>query len=89
MRDAEERRDRKEWHRSVVTTSALGGSASLIIGSIVASLNPVVALFAIVPLIGGIVIGGSAYFGASLLERERSLYKQIADRLAAIVKELR
>jgi hypothetical protein len=88
MRRAEELRDERETDRGVVNSMALGGGTGLIVGGIVACLNPVIGLFAIIPAIGGLAMAGTSWMGVRRLDKERTLYRQIAERLAVIYKAI-
>lgn len=85
-REAERMRDTRESERSLIGQMALGGATGLIVGGVIAMLNPVVGLFGLVAVGGGAVMGGAAWIGARRLDNERSAYKQIAERLADILK---
>ncbi len=88
MRKVEEYRDEREFHRALVTTMAAGGGTALIVGSIMAGLNPLVGGFALVPAAVGVWSAGVAWIAGGRLDKERILYKQIAERLAAIIKAM-
>lgn len=64
----------------------IGGGASLIVGGFVSLLNPAIGFLALVVMWGGAMTGGAAYIGARRLDDERSVYKQIAERLSAVLK---
>lgn len=86
MRQAEAMRDRRESERGLVGQMAIGGGTGLIVGGVIALLNPAIGLLALVAAGGGAVMGGAAWFGVRRLDDERTVYKQIAERLAIIVK---
>jgi uncharacterized membrane protein HdeD (DUF308 family) len=65
---------------------AVGGGTALIIGGVVALLNPAIAFLALVAVGGGAIMGGAAWIGVRRLDDERSAYKQIGERLSAILK---
>jgi hypothetical protein len=86
MREAERMRDKRESERGLVGQMAVGGGTGLIIGGVVALLNPAIGFLALIAVGGGAVMGGAAWIGARRLDDERSAYKQIAERLSAILK---
>lgn len=86
MRKAETLRDKRESERSLVGQMAVGGGTALIIGGVVSLLNPAIGFLALVAVGGGAIMGGAAWIGARRLDDERSAYKQIAERLSAILK---
>jgi hypothetical protein len=88
MREAERLRDKRESERGLVGQMAVGGGTGLIIGGVVALLNPAIGFLALVAVGGGAVMGGAAWIGVRRLDDERSSYKQIVERLSAILKVL-
>ena len=86
MRRAEELRDEREFRRSLATTMGAGGGTALLVGSLLACLNPVVGAIALIPAAGGAWVGFVAWAGGRRLDKERTLYRQIAERLAAVLK---
>jgi hypothetical protein len=88
MRRAEELRDEQEFQRQVITTMGAGGGTSLLVGSLLACINPAMGAMALVPAFGGILVGFAAWVGGRRLDKERTFYRQIAERLAAIRTEL-
>jgi hypothetical protein len=88
MSEAERLRDTRESERGLVGQMAVGGGTGLIIGGDVALLNPVIGFLALIAVGGGVVMGGAAWIGARRLDDERSAYKQIAERLSAVLKEV-
>ena len=86
MRLAEERRDQKETHRGWVNQFGLAGSGALVFGGILACLNPAIGVLAIIPVAGGIFVAGTSCFGMKRLDEEKTLYKQLAERLSEIRK---
>ena len=57
-------------------------------GSLLTALNPAVGLIALAPALGAAGIGGLAWFGVRRFDDEKTIYKQIGDRLSAIVKAI-
>jgi hypothetical protein len=88
MRLAEERRDQKETHRGWVNQFGLAGSGALVFGGILACLNPAIGVLAIIPVAGGIFVAGTSCFGMKRLDEERTLYRQLAERLSEIRKAM-
>ena len=88
IRLAEERRDQKETHRGWVKQIGLAGSGALVFGGILACLNPAIGVLAIIPVAGGIFVAGTSCFGMKRLVEERTLYKQLAERLSEIRKAM-
>jgi hypothetical protein len=86
LRSAEEFRDKRESQRGLIGQMAVGAASGLIVAGAVAMLNPAIGLFALAAIVGGAGIGGVGWTGARRLDDERSVYKQIADRLAVILK---
>ena len=86
MREAERLRDKRESERGLVGQMAIGGGTGLIIGGVVALLNPAIGFLALIAVGGGAVMGGAAWMGIRRLDDERSAYKQLAERLSAILK---
>jgi hypothetical protein len=68
----------------LVAQLAIGGGATLLIGSVIASLNPVIGVFALIPAVGGVVMSGAAWIGLRRVDKEKTLYRQIGDRLGEI-----
>jgi hypothetical protein len=88
MRIAERRRDKNDTHARIIQATAIGGGSALIVGGIVATLNPVVGLLALVPVVGGMATLGVSCLGVSRVDDEKSGYKQLAERLAEIHKAI-
>jgi hypothetical protein len=88
MRLAEERRDQKETHRGWVNQFGLAGSGALVFGGILACLNPIIGVLAIIPIAGGIFVAGTSCIGMRRLDEEKTLYKQLAERLSEIRKAI-
>jgi hypothetical protein len=65
---------------------AVGGGTSLIVGGIIALLNPAIHFLALFPVGGGVAMGVAAWIGVRRLDDDRSAYKQIAERLSTILK---
>ena len=86
MRETERLRDKRESWRSLIGQMALGGGTGLIIGGVVAFLNPVVGLLALIVAGGGALMGVTGWIAARRLDDQRSAYKQITDRVSAIIK---
>lgn len=86
MREAETLRDRRESERGLIGQMAVGGGTALIIGGIISLLNPAIGFLALIAVGGGAMMGGAAWIGARRLDDERSAYRQIAERLSAILK---
>jgi hypothetical protein len=84
LRKVEELRDERETDRGLVAQLAIGGGATLLIGSVIASLNPVIGVFALIPAVGGVVMSGAAWIGLRRVDKEKTLYRQIGDRLGEI-----
>lgn len=88
MREAERLRDKRGSERGLIGQMAVGGGTGLIVGGVVALLNPAIGFLALIAVAGGAVMGGAAWIGARRLDDEQSAYKQIAERLAAILKAI-
>ena len=89
MRKAEERRDEVETDRGWISTMAAGGGAALIVGSVIASLNPIVGVLALAAAAGGLAMAGTSWIGLRRLDKEKTIYRQIAERLAEVLKAVR
>lgn len=68
---------------------AVGAGTGLITGGVVALLNPAIGFLALIAVGGGAVMGGAAWIGMRRLDDERSVYRQIAERLSAILKAVK
>jgi hypothetical protein len=86
MRSFETLRDTKESQRQLMGLMAVGGSMSLVVGGILSLLNPAIGFLALVAVGGGGTMVGTGWIGARRLDDERSVCKQIADRLSTIQK---
>jgi hypothetical protein len=88
MRKAEELQGQREFTRNALTSAGIGGSTALVVGGILACLNPAIGLVVLIPAAGGAWMAIEGYMAGRKLELERVLYKQIAERLATISKGL-
>ena len=88
MREAEMLRDRRESDRVLIGQIAVGGGTGLIVGGIVALLNPAFGSLGFIVVAAGMVMGGFGWGGISKLDDQKSAYRQIAEKLLDILKRL-
>jgi len=86
MRETERLRDRRESWRSLTGQMAVGGGTGIIIGGVVAFLNPAIGFLALIVAGGGALAGAAGWMIARRLDDQRSAYKQITERVSAIIK---
>ncbi len=88
MRLAERRRDESDTQGRLIQVGALGLGSALVVGGVVAALGAAAGLGGLIPALGGIAILGIASLGVTRAEALKSRYKQLAERLAELHKEL-
>jgi hypothetical protein len=69
QRKAEELQGRREFTRTAITTGGTGGGTALVVGGILACLNPAIGLIALIPVAGGAWMGLEAYLRVESLSR--------------------
>ena len=84
MRLVEERRDKKETFRGWVNQFGLTGSGALVFGGILACLNPAIGILGIIPVAA--FSWSEHHVGVKRLDEEKTLYKQLPERLSEIRK---
>lgn len=81
-------RDDLESQSKQISTIGVSGGVSFVVGATLATLNPAMGLISLVMLVGGAGFGGAGWIGARRLDRERTVYKQIAERMSEINKAI-
>jgi len=71
MREAEMLRDRRESDRVLIGQIAVGGGTGLIVGGIVALLNPAFGSLGFIVVAAGMVMGGFGWGGISKLDDQK------------------
>jgi hypothetical protein len=88
IRAADDGQSKDATNKQMVTIWGGGGSATLVFGSIMATLSLAIPVVALIPLVGGLLVAGTTYAGVQRLDRAQLLQGHIAQTLRAVKEAL-